>query len=462
MPSPGRSSPIWQGDTDPFGDPPTATDARPRYDVAVPDHRPPLRTAAYWVILARSALIGAFGGAFAVVFLGVEHAVQGALWGDLGESFDWFSGGPRALLMPVVAGLVVGGLYVVFRLPPRIKGFLEELQDGYSDPKTAPGAVVVSFVSLIGGASLGPEAPLVTAATGFGNMLTQRANASADETRTATFSGAAGALGALLSSPFIGALFAFELERERGVGLLFRHIIPGGVSGVVAFVIVYPFLGSPFLGIYSFPEFEFSLWYLPAAVGVGVVGAFLGIVIGAIGKLSDRIALAIPGPVIVRTGLGGIVLGLVAFAMPATLFSGIDALGVVVDDPATLGIGLLVGVVALKIVTLSVSMTSGFYGGPFFPTFFIGGTIGAVIHLLFPAFPLALAVGATMVATAAIAGIPFSVVVLGIYVVGIGPPAASVIAIAVITSIAITYGLGLVGPWSSTATPDAAEGEAPA
>ncbi len=456
-----QSSPIWPGDTDSFDTGSTVIDARSLYDVAVPDDRPPLRTAAYWVVLARSALIGAFGGAFAVVFIGAEHVVRGALWGDLGESFDWFSGGVRAALIPVAAGLVVGGLYVVFRLPPRIAGFIEELEEGRTDPRTAPGAVVVSFVSLVGGASLGPEAPLVTAATGFGNMLTQRANASVEETRTATFSGAAGALGALLSSPFIGALFAFELERERGVGLLFRHIIPGGVSGIVAFAIVYPFLGSPFLGIYSFPEFEFSTWYLLGAVGIGVVGAILGIAIGAIGKLSGRIALRIPGPVIVRAGLGGVVLGVIAFVMPATMFSGIDALGVVVDDPAKLGVGLLLVVVALKIVTLSISMTSGFYGGPFFPTFFIGGTVGAAIHLLFPVFPLALAVGATMAATAAIAGIPFSIVVLGIYVVGVGPPAASVIAVAVITSIAITYGLGLVGPWSPTGVSDLVEGDSP-
>ena len=413
--------------------------------------RPPLLTTAYWVVLARSAIIGAFGGVFTILFLGLEHTVRSALWGDIGESFVWFSGGPRAILIPVLAGVVVGGLYVVFRVPGRLKGFLEELREGRSDPRTAPGAVVISFVSLIGGASLGPEAPLVTAGAGFGNMLTQRAGATDEDTRTATFSAAAGALGALLSSPFIGALFSFELERSTGVKLLFRHIIPGGVSGVVAFVIVYPFLGSPFLGIYTFPGFEFSTWYLLAGVGIGIVGAGIGIVIGIVEKLSSRIVKRIPGPPVGRAALGGLILGAIAFAMPATLFSGIDALGVVIENPAQLGIGLLLTVVALKIIALSVSMTAGFYGGPFFPTFFIGGTIGAIIHLMFPALPLALAVGATMSATAAIAGIPFSIVVLGAFVVGTGPPSSAVIAIAVITSIAITYGLGLVGPWSSLA-----------
>jgi len=40
------------------------------------DSVPPLRTSAYWVILLRSALIGAFGGTFAVIFISLEHAAQ--------------------------------------------------------------------------------------------------------------------------------------------------------------------------------------------------------------------------------------------------------------------------------------------------------------------------------------------------------------------------------------------------
>jgi len=395
-----------------------------------------------------------FAGVFAVVFLGLEHAARAALWGDLGESFVWFSGGIRALTIPVVAGLIVGLAYGLFHLPVRLKSFLEEIEEGHTDPSVTPKAIIVSFVSLVGGASLGPEAPLVVAASGFGNWLTRRAGASVVDTRTATFSGAAGALGGLMSSPFIGTLFAFELERENRMNLLFRHIIPGGVSGIMAFVVVYPFIGSPFLNLYTFPDFEFTNWYLLAGVGIGVLGAALGLVVGALGKASAGLATRIPGPPIVRAGLGGVILAVIAFVMPATLFSGIDALAVVIDNTATLASWLLLAVVGLKIITLSVSMATGFYGGMFFPMFFIGGTVGAVVHQLFPSFPLALAVGATMAATAAIAGIPFSVVILAVFVTGIGPPAAAVITIAVIVSVSITYGLGIVGPWSSQAHPE--------
>jgi H+/Cl- antiporter ClcA len=407
--------------------------------------------------MVRSVAIGLFGGVFAVVFISVEHAARVGLWGSLGESFVWFSGGIRALTLPVVAGIIVGLLYVVFHIPTRLKGFLEELEEGRADPETTPKAVLVSFVSLVGGASLGPEAPLVTAASGFGNWLAQRAGASAMETRTATFSGASAALGGLMSSPFIGTLFAFELERESRIPLLFRHIIPGGISGVVAFAIMYPFLGSPFLGLYDFPEFEFTSWYLLAGVGLGVVGAILGLLVGAVGKTVGQLAARVPGSMMIRVGIGGITIAIIGFIMPATLFSGIDALDVVVENPAAIGIGLLLAVVGLKIITLTVSMAAGFYGGPFFPTFFIGGTVGAVIHLVFPDLPLALAVGATMAATAAIAGIPFSIVILAVFVTGVGPPAAGVITIAVVVSIAITYGLGFVGPWSDNERTEAAQ-----
>jgi H+/Cl- antiporter ClcA len=259
-----------------------------------------------------------------------------------------------------------------------------------------------------------------------------------------------------MSSPLVGTLFAFELEHESRMPLLFKHIIPGGVSGVVAFVIVYPFLGSPFLSLFEFPEFEFTSWYLLAGVGLGVVGSILGLVIGVVGRTSVRVAEKVPGSPLVRAGIGGIIIAIVAFVMPARLFSGIDALSVVVDDLAALGIGLLLAVVGLKIATLTISMTAGFYGGPFFPTFFIGGTVGAVIHLVFPDLPLALAVGATMAATAAIAGIPSSIAILAMFITGVGPPAAAVTTIAVIVSIAITYGLGFVGPWSNTARAEAA------
>jgi H+/Cl- antiporter ClcA len=424
--------------------------------VVTESERPPLKTRSYWIVLARSVLIGLFGGIFVVVFLGIEHAARLALWGHVGESFVWFSGGIRALILPVGAGIVVGLLYLVFHLPLRLKGFLEELEVGHTDPKTAPKVVLVAFASLIGGASLGPEAPLVTASSGFGNWLAQRADASVEETRTATFSGASGALGGLMSSPFIGTLFAFELERESRIPLLFRHIIPGGVSGIVAFVIVYPLIGTPFLGLYDFHEFEFTSWYLLAGAGLGVVGAILGLVIGVVGKAANQLAAKLPGSPLVRGGIGGIIIAVIAFVMPATLFSGIDALGVVIENPAAIGIGLLLAVVALKIVTLAISLAAGFYGGPFFPTFFIGGTVGAAIHLVFPNLPLALAVGATMAATAAIAGIPFSIVILAIFITSVGPPAAGVITIAVIVSIAITYGLGIVGPWSNTERAQAA------
>ncbi len=410
----------------------------------------PLRRRAFWVLVGRSAVIGVFGGVFAIVFLGVEHALTGLVWPGTG-GYQWFGGGLRALVVPIAAGALVGLIYVMLGLPRHLHSFIEELEEGRTDPRTAPGAVLVALASLVGGASLGPEAPLVTGAAGFANWLTERSSASPEETRTATFSAAAGVFGGLMSSPLIGALLALELEHDQDLPFFFRHIIPGGVSGTIGFLIVYPVLGAPFLGLYSFPPFEFSPWYLAAGAAMGVVGAAIGLSIGAVAKVVRGAISRLPSAPVARGMIGGVLLGVVGFAMPATLFSGVDALGTVVAGPAQIGIGLLLVVAGLKMVTLTVSLGTGFYGGPFFPMFFIGGSVGAVLHLLFPAVPLALTVGATMAATGAMASIPLSVAVLGAFVVGVGPPAAAVISIAVIVSFSIGYGLGFVGPWSSTA-----------
>ncbi len=410
----------------------------------------PLRSRAFWILAGRSAVIGIFGGVFAVAFIGVEHALTGLVWGQTG-GYEWFGGGLRALVVPIAAGALVGLIYLVLGLPRRLHSFIEELEEGRTDPGTAPGAVLVALVSLVGGASLGPEAPLVTGAAGFANWLTERVSASPEDTRTATLSAAAGVFGGLMSSPLIGALLALELEHDQDLPFFFRHIIPGGVSGTIGFLIVYPVLGAPFLGLYRFPPFEFSAWYLAAGAAMGVVGAIVGLSIGLVAKIVGRVVGRLPASPVARAAIGGCVLGAVGFMMPATLFSGVDTLGAVVADPAEIGVGLLLAVVALKMVTLTTSLRTGFYGGPFFPMFFIGGSVGAVLHLLFPAVPLALAVGATMAATGAMASIPLSVAVLGAFVVGVGPPAAAVISIAVIVAFSIGYGLGFVGPWSSAA-----------
>ena len=405
------------------------------------DDRSTLR--AFWQSILRAVVTGALSGLFAVVFLGVEHALIGLVWGhDLPT--DFFSGGIRALLIPVAGGLIAGTLYLVFRLPKRLPGFIEELEHGRVDPKHAPGAVLVAMASLVGGASLGPEAPLATGAGGAATWWRERRGDDAETVRAANEAAVSGIFGGLLSSPSIGGLITLELEHEQHAGYTFRAIVPAIVAGVAGFVVVHPIIGDVFLGRYAFEPFELEYWYFAAAIGIGIVGAGVAVVLGLLGRLSNPIFSPLDDKPVVRSLVGGVAVGLIGFAVPLTMFSGIDQLEVVIDEAATFGVALLLLIAFVKAIMLVVSLRSGFYGGPFFPVFFIGGTLGVALHLLFPAIPLALAVGGFMGASAGAAvSIPLSIIIFSMFLVGVGPPAAGVIVVATLTAFILVRGIAM-------------------
>jgi H+/Cl- antiporter ClcA len=398
---------------------------------------------AFWRSILRAAVTGALAGLFAVAFLAVEHVLIGLVWGhDLPTRF--FAGGIRALLIPVAGGLIAGLLYVVFRLPTRLPGFIEELEHGRVEPKHAPGAVLVALASLVGGASLGPEAPLATGAGGAATWWRERQGADADTVRAANEAAVSGIFGGLLSSPSIGGLITLELEHDQHAGYTFRAIIPAIVAGVTGFIVVHPILGDVFLGRYVFEPFELEYWHFAAAVGIGIVGAGVAVLLGLISRLVDPIISPLDDKPVVRSVVGGVALGVMGFAVPLTMFSGIDQLEVVMAEAAALGAGLLLVIAFVKAVVLVVSLRSGFYGGPFFPVFFIGGTLGTALHLIAPSIPLALAVGGFMGASAGAAvSIPLSIIIFAMFIVGVGPPAAGVIVVATLTAFVLVRGVAM-------------------
>lgn len=405
----------------------------------------PARQAGFWVAIARAAIFGALSGAFAVVFLTVEHAAISVIWGDA-LPIESFSGGWKALVVPIVAGVVVGALYLLTRLPARIPGFMEDLESGRVEPSIASGAVAVSLVSLVGGLSLGPEAPLATGTGGAATWWLERRGASAATIRSGNETAVSGVFGGLLSSPLIGAVLTIELEHRQSLDYTFRSLVPAIVAGVAGFIVVNPVMGDVFLGRYEFDAFELQYWYFGAALGIGIVGAIVAVVIGAVLRLATAWFSKLDQWPILRAVIGGAVVGVLGYALPLTMFSGVDQLETAFENAATIGIALLLVTAFAKIVALSVSLGSGFYGGPFFPIFFIGGVIGAAFHLLVPSFPLALAVGGFMGATAgAAASIPLSIMLFAIFIVGIGPPAAGVIGLATITGFVMIQGFGLAG-----------------
>jgi len=253
-----------------------------------------------------------------------------------------------------------------------------------------------------------------------------------------TFIGMSGAFGGLMSTPIGGPLLAFELEHDQTHNYYFTNIVPGVVAGAVSFGIMWPIVGAPFEGLLALPSDDFASWMLLAGVGLGALGALAAVLVGKLMVSTSQAMRALDSRPVVRGLVGGLGVGIISFALPLTLFSGQAGLPIVIEDYETLGVAMLIALALFKAASLGISLGGGFFGGPIFPMFFIGGCLGLVVHLLLPAIPVAVAVGAIMASLgAAVALLPLSMAVLVAIMTGSGLEVFGVVVVASITAFAI-------------------------
>ena len=150
----------------------------------------------------------------ALAFLGL---VKGGtnLWFTLPKNPGWLDGSLWWVAVTPSAGLLVGVLRRVLRLPGKMAGTVKELKDERVEPSTVLKAVAVSLVSLAGGASLGPEDALGKIGGGLGTWVSERRKLDEGTRATNTVSGISGAYGGMLSSPILATIFVVEVGRPK-------------------------------------------------------------------------------------------------------------------------------------------------------------------------------------------------------------------------------------------------------
>ena len=385
----------------------------------------------FWVLMGYAVALGVFGAAAGLVFIGVIKF--GGKWYSDSDP-GWFGGHWWWVAVAGAAGAVVGLLRRLTRLPQEVPGMFAELATGHVDAGLVPGIVAVSTVSLIGGASLGPEKALGAMGGGVGSWLAQRRALSKEDSQVNTMAGFAGAYGGLFSSTVIVVLLIVEVARPGGQKLA-KALAAEIVASSVSFGIYFAIAGAVFLDDYQVPPYKFEDWQLLAGVPLGLFAALLvtllaGLMMGA-ARLFDRLK----APAIAKPVLGGVVFGIVGVALPLTMFNGSDQLKTVLKDAGTLGLGLLAAIVIAKMVTFAVSQGSGFIGGPIFPSLFIGGTAGVLVHQVIPSVPLGLAFTCLLAAVpGALAPAPFSMVLMAAFLTQVGALQTAPILIAVVTA----------------------------
>jgi len=107
--------------------------------------------------------------------------------------------------------------------------------------------LVASQFSILGGGSLGPEAPLVAICAALGGFISQTVFESRKRNviRKHTLMGMAGALSAFFGAPLGGSMFALEVNSKFGVEY-FEHMIEAILCGVITLGLFRYFAGTTF------------------------------------------------------------------------------------------------------------------------------------------------------------------------------------------------------------------------
>jgi H+/Cl- antiporter ClcA len=397
-----------------------------------PAEVPPItRKREFWVLVGYAVALGVFGAFTGLVSLGVIKF--GGRW-STGFHPGWFGGHWWWVAVTAAAGVVVGVLRRLTRLPEEVPGLFEDLKAEHFDAGLVPGTIAVSAVSLIGGASVGPEKVLASMGAGAGSWLARRRGLGDEDSQVNTLAGIAGIFGGLFSSPVIAVMLILEIARPGGQRFS-KTLVTDIVAGSISFGIYFAIAGAVFLGAYQVPRYTFQAWQLLAGIPLGLFGALVAALTAGLMMLASRLFGRLKIPAIAKSTLGGSMFGIVGVALPLTMFSGGAQLTYVLNDAKGLGLGLCVAILIAKMLTYAVSQGSGFVGGPIFPTLFIGGTAGIIVHQAIPAVPLGLAFSCLLPAVlGSLAAAPFAMVLMAAFLTRVGALQTAPILITVVTA----------------------------
>ena len=371
-------------------------------------------------LLALVCLVGALAG---VIASGYFYALQFMLeWMGIADHHV-----PVWALMPAI-GLLVGLCYFLGE-PGETDAVVDNIhvRNGRMDTRANLPLVPISLLSIAAGGSAGPEAPMVYLTGSVGTWLHKLLKLPEKQVRTLTLTGMGVGFATLFGAPIGSALFALEIPHKRGMEY-FEATIPAMIGCLVGYG-VFAFITGHGIGpVWAFPAYDFthgSDLMVAAAVGLvcGLASVPYGWSIHGVKTLFKKLKL----PMWAKGAIGGALLGLAAWKLPETRFWGEEQIkSLLLESTPTLTILLACAVV--KMLTVSVTLASGWRGGIIIPCFFIGACLGRAISLVVPGVDPTLAMIAGMAAVnVAIMKVPLATVLVVASMTGVRgiPPIAA-------------------------------------
>lgn len=305
---------------------------------------------------------------------------------------------PVVLLVVLVVGGLLSGV-IVYSFAPEAEGHGTDgaidafhRQRGNISFKVAIVKTISSAITLGSGGSGGREGPIAQIGAALGSALGQKLKLSARDRRILMAAGMGAGVGAIFRAPLAGAIFAGEIL-YRDADLESDVIVPSAISSIIAYSVFGLFLpadrtfGHVFGQLPEYPMNSLTelipyglMSVLLSVVGIAYVKCFYGI---------QGVFAKIPGPPHIKPAMGAGLTGLVGLGLFYSFSEDMNALAVlgtgygllqraleVSADPTGITISLLLAVALVKILTTSLTISSGGSGGVFGPSMVIGGCVG--------------------------------------------------------------------------------------
>jgi CIC family chloride channel protein len=410
-----------------------------------------VRSSELWLVLV-AAVVGAVAGLLVTIVSVTAQLMHQLLFGIGSETrlsglsaleIPWLA------LVPALGGLCLGALALGIRswgTPRRAVDPIEAnaLHGGQMSLGDSVLITVQTVISNGFGASVGLEAGYTQISSGVASRIGMLLRLRRGDLRVLVGCGAAGAIAGAFGFTLAGAFYAFELVIGTYTVATLAPVAAAAISGVLTAHA----LGAEGYAIRILspptalaPDF-FALLVL------GVVCAAIAIVVMYGVTFTESLFRKSPIPSTLHPAIGGVVLGGLALVSPTVLSAGHGALTLSLDMSMP-PLALLAALLLLKVAGSAVSLGSGFRGGLFFASLYLGAVAGKLFAgLVAIALPsaapdpfIAAIVGMSSMAVAIVGG-PLTMSFLALEITGDLPVTVAVLAASLVSAVTVRETFG--------------------
>jgi len=291
-------------------------------------------------------------------------------------------------------------------------------------------SLVVSLQTLISngcGASVGLEAGYTQIGSGLSSLLGRLVNLRRNDLRLMVGAGAAAAIAAAFNAPLTGAFYSCELI----VGTYSVASAAPILAAAISATLVVQGIGINIYAIDASGVGHGSARQYALMIVLACLVSLLGIVIMRAAPIVERVFNRKYLPVWLRPVVGGVLVGGMACVTPQVLAAGHGAM--LLDLPRDMAVGVIALIILLKISACLISLASGFRGGLFFASLFVGSLFGKLFAGVLQLPLIGLAIDPTVSALTAMA-------CLGVAIVG-GPLTMSFLVLEMTRDLELTAGV---------------------